>query len=107
MNLDFLKNKWMNDANVLAQIGHVLGGYGIVLTAAFLGGRVYAVSFAAALMVYAAVKEFWYDARFELPKQTWQDNVLDFSMYGVGTILGLVTTFAKLGFSLAAWGVTP
>lgn len=97
MNLDFLKNKWMNDANVLAQIGHFLGGYAIVLTAAFFGRQWAALGFGAALLVYAAVKEFWYDANYEIPHQTAADNWLDFSMYAVGITVGLVVVFAKLG----------
>lgn len=97
MNLDFLKNSWMNDANVLAQIGHVLGGYGIVLTGAFWGNQWVALGLAGGTIAYAGVKEFWYDARFELPKQTAADNWLDFSMYCVGVAAGLASAFGKLG----------
>lgn len=93
----YLTNKWMNDANVLAQIGHFLGGYGVVLTAAFLGGRWAAASLGVALLAYAGVKEFWYDANYEIPKQTDADNWLDFSMYAAGIVIGLTVTLAKLG----------
>ena len=82
-----LHNKWMNDPDVLAQIGHILGGYAVVFTAAaFTQEWPY---WAGALMAYAALKEFWYDANYEIPKQTWQDNLLDFCMYGVGAGLGV------------------
>lgn len=85
-----LKNKWMNDPKVLAQIGHVLGGYAAVLTARYVsGGELAAVIVAGLVVAYAAVKEFWYDKNYEIPVQTDADDVLDFSMYCVGTIIGL------------------
>ena len=84
-----LTNSWMNDADVLAQIAHF--GYGalVVVTAAYLGGDRRAFGFAGAWAVYAALKEFVYDANFELPKQTWRDNVLDFSTLVGGALFGL------------------
>jgi hypothetical protein len=55
----------------------------------------YAVTFTArahwvalAVVIAAAVKEFSFDARFEVPKQTTADNVEDFSGYVSGAILG-------------------
>jgi hypothetical protein len=35
--------------------------------------------------VFAGFKEFVYDARYEVPKQTFGKNLLDFSMYCLGT----------------------
>lgn len=98
---------FMNNVTFLAQVGHFLAGYGIVLTGAFLSGRLVACLLAVFLIAYAGVKEFYFDANFELPKQTAFDNWLDFSMYVFGVIFGLVVTFWKLGFSLAPLGVTP
>lgn len=94
MKID-LTNKWMNDATVLAQIGHVLGGYSLVMTTAYLSNNSHAwtLFFAALLVAYAGVKEFWYDAKYEIPVQTWKDNLLDFSMYVVGLIVGLTVVF--------------
>lgn len=84
----------MNNAVVLAQIAHVLGGYGIVLTAAFLWGHVACVMAAVLLTAYAAVKEFWYDLKYEVdPVQTWKDSLLDFSMYMAGIALALWVVF--------------
>ena len=83
----------MNDSVVLAQIAHVLGGYGVVLTSAYWGGTKAALISAALLTLYAGLKEFWYDANYELPKQTTFDNVLDFSMYCVGMTIGIVSAF--------------
>lgn len=93
MNLDFLKNSWMNNVNFLAQAGHLLAGYAIVLTAAFLSGTLAVIIISCLLIVYAALKEFWYDANFESPKQTATDNWLDFSFYIIGMIIGLSVIF--------------
>ncbi len=95
MSLDkLLTNSWMNNSVVLAQIAHVLGGYGIILTAAFLWGHVAAVIAAVLLTAYAAVKEFWYDLKYETdPVQNWKDSLLDFSMYMVGMTSGLLLVF--------------
>jgi hypothetical protein len=90
-----LQNKWMNDPDVLAQIGHVLGGYAVVITAAMFTQAW--PGWALAMIVYAAIKEFWYDANYEIPKQSWQDNLTDFSMYCAGVGLGLFVSALATG----------
>lgn len=94
---ELLTNSWMNNANVLAQIGHVLFGYALMLTVAYFSNTsfMYLGIFAGALIVYAALKEFWYDANYELPKQTWKDNLLDFSMYMLGLLVGFGIAMIK------------
>ncbi len=87
---ELLTNEWMNSSIVLAQIAHVLFSYATVMTVAyFTGTSLLALGITAAVVVaYAAVKEFWYDANFELPVQTAFDNWLDFSMFCLGLVLG-------------------
>lgn len=38
----------------------------------------------------AALKEFWFDPRFETNQKIWPDGALDFAGYGVGIALGLL-----------------
>ncbi len=91
-----LTNVWMNDSTVLAQFGHVLGAYAVVITADyFTHKRWVAFSFGGAMMLYALLKEFWYDATYEIPRQTFGDNMLDFSMYFLGVLLALAVVRYK------------
>jgi hypothetical protein len=46
------------------------------------------------VLVVAAVKEFWFDANYEVPKQTTQDNVTDFVGYATGAFLALLAILA-------------
>lgn len=41
------------------------------------------------VLVSAALKEFWFDAKYEVPAQTWKDNTLDFAGYTTGALLAL------------------
>lgn len=91
-----LTNVWMNDSTVLAQFGHVLGAYAIVITADyFTHKRWVAWTFGGLMMLYAFFKEFWFDANFEIPHQTFKDNMLDFSMYLLGVLLALLVVKYK------------
>lgn len=91
-----LTNVWMSDATVLAQINHVLASYAIVLSVNhFTRKRWIATVFALLMALYAGLKEFWYDATYEIPHQTTKDNMLDFSMYVVGILLALLVTRHK------------
>lgn len=94
-----LTNKWMNDPQYLAQIGHTLGGaWLLALPCFFLGHQVWHWAWLG-IFAYAAVKEFFYDARYEVPKQTFGDNLMDFLFYqlGAGLGAGLVFLLAHLG----------
>jgi hypothetical protein len=45
----------------------------------------------------AAIKEFWFDARYEIPKQTFQDNFADWTGYIAGAaISAILITQGKL-----------
>ncbi len=86
-----LTNVWMTDATVIAQINHVLASYAIILTVNRFTRKRWVVNLTSSLMAtYALLKEFWYDATYEIPHQTFKDNMLDFSMYSVGILLALL-----------------
>lgn len=40
------------------------------------------------VIIAAALKEFWFDAKYEVPKQTSFDNWSDFAGYALGAMLG-------------------
>jgi len=83
-------NTWMNDPQYLAQVGHTLGGYGLILTAWRFGGPSAAeVAFSLGVLA-AGIKEFWYDLRYELPKQSLADSIEDFAFYLIGGVIGLM-----------------
>jgi hypothetical protein len=83
-------NKWMNDPQYLAQVGHSLGGFALILTLrVFFGPFWMLVGLILGLML-AAGKEFWYDMKYELPAQTWFDSVMDFGFYLLGASVGVI-----------------
>jgi hypothetical protein len=59
----------------------------VVFTTATKWGFLPALITSLVLGTVTAVKEFWYDATQEVPKQSFSDNMLDFGMYvaGIGT----------------------
>ena len=93
----WLVNRWMNEVAYLAAMAHV-GWAALIVTASneFALARHVAYRWSlmgmttGALVVFAAVKEFWYDARYELPPQTFRDNAEDFAGYCGGVLLGWV-----------------
>lgn len=84
-----LSNSWMTNINVIAQFAHSGVSYGILLT---LGRYHPALVLYAGLgiVAYAAVKEFYYDARFEIPPQSFMNNLTDFIFYNVGVWLAVL-----------------
>jgi hypothetical protein len=75
----------------LAQVSHVLAGVSVISIAmlfswslgvcwwVLLGG-----------VVLAAGKEYYFDMRFESPKDTFWDASVDFAFYALGGIIGVV-----------------
>lgn len=89
MSID-LHNRWMNSAAYLAQAAHFLGAVsGVLAFAAFFGLAHVWIPLVGGVAA-AALKEFWYDATYELPKQTWKDNLLDFCFYALGMAVGTI-----------------
>jgi hypothetical protein len=84
-----LTNRWMNDPNYLAQVGHFLFGLALVFVLGVFFGEHAAVLTLAIGSLVSAVKEFGYDARYEIPAQTWKDNLTDFAFYLLGGGAGL------------------
>ena len=88
-----LTNKWMNDSYFLTACAHSFGLWAILLTIYFLFGTIPLIVASSLFVVAAAVKEFWYDAKYELPVQTTFDNVFDFVWYIVGIAMCLIVVF--------------
>jgi hypothetical protein len=83
-------NTWMNNPQYLAQVGHFLGGASLMMLTTMFSWNLLCLwaTFGVGLLV-AGVKEFWYDANYELPKQSWKDNLMDFSFYALGGLAGV------------------
>lgn len=94
-------NTWMNNPQYLAQIGHALGGcllivFTTLLSVLFGWGWLPILIVLGIGVAAAAVKEFWYDMKFELPKQSWGDSAMDFGFYMLGGAVGMgVAAFAE------------
>jgi hypothetical protein len=82
---------FMNDPNVLAQFGHAGIPYGMLLTVAKYNWHFWPI--AVGLLGYAALKEFWFDANYEVPHQTFANNMTDFSFYCLGIGLAMLVYF--------------
>ena len=76
----------------LANIGHFLVPYSIIATLYRLGleepGKWYVLGIT---IVWAAWKEYYFDARYEVPHQTFWDNTEDFIGYFSGAALACFT----------------
>ena len=91
--------EWMSNVQVLAAGCHVLIAFGTLIIAAYLGGSpLLLVQLSIALVVFGLVKEFGYDAHFELPPQTFLMNLEDFLGYcaGIGLAWGIVLVHSLL-----------
>src|SRR6185436_17857583 len=64
-------NSWMNNPQYLAQVGHSFGAAFVMVVAGLFGGMFAAWIALPIIVVAALIKEFWYDATYELPKQTF------------------------------------
>ena len=80
--------RWKDNPNFNAQAAHFAVGYGVAVTARWRFSRQLRW-IAWAFVGYAALKEFWYDANYEIPKQIFRDNLEDFAFYILGLLVGL------------------
>lgn len=82
----------------LAQAAHALAGYGIALTAARFGTQPLVVV-SILFVAYAAVKEFWFDLKYERPDVSGGllGGVKDFAFYMAGLVAGLIVTMGPIG----------
>lgn len=83
----------MNDPNFLAASAHFFGAYSVIMTANYLWGHTACLIAAGAFAITAAAKEFWYDAHYEIPAQTTEDNLFDFSTYMLGVLAAILMVF--------------
>lgn len=91
------KNTFMNNPQYLAQVGHSLGGCLVItLVALFTGSMAVCLAALVVGLALAALKEFWYDANYELPVQTPADNWMDFGFYALGGGVGLGLAALKI-----------
>ena len=81
-----LTNTWMNDPTFLAQSAHFFGAIATTMVMSYLFGKKGGLITVGLFTAVAAVKEFWYDLVYELPKQTFGDSALDFTFYLVGLV---------------------
>ncbi len=48
-----------------------------------------------AVLIYAAIKEYWFDKHYEKPPQTFRDNSQDFAGYAAGAGLAACLPFIE------------
>jgi hypothetical protein len=90
-------NTWMNNSQYLAQVGHFFGAYFVVVTTAMFFKSWHVVLPVLAVgIVVAAIKEFWYDLKYELPKQSFSDSFEDFAFYMLGAGTATVVTMLSV-----------
>lgn len=100
-----LTNTWMNNVDYLAAMAHVGWACLIILGTALIASLNvhWMVGMSIGMVLFAGLKEYVYDANFELPKQTFADNTEDFVAYVVG--VGLA--WAIIGVTLARHMLLP
>ena len=85
-----LSNDWMTNEDVKGKTAHALAGYGVMMTAGFLAkGLFFHLTVWGLLFAYTLIKEFWYDAKHEVPPQTFEGGLVDFKWYHVGAAIGM------------------
>lgn len=82
------QSRWFQ--NVTAQVAHFGAAFAIIAVF-MLRLPHYSHYGIVGMFVYAGLKEFWYDANYEKPKQSSSANVLDFSMYVAGIVSAFFT----------------
>ena len=81
--------------NLIAQVAHLFSAYSAIFTVlVFCGPRV-GLTVTILAVIVAAVKEFYYDAHYEIPFQAAADNVEDFAVYVLGMTLGWAAYFVS------------
>jgi hypothetical protein len=73
----------------VAEVAHFGAAYGVVFTL-LIKAHSAAVPTSLGILVAAGLKEFWYDANYETPKQSFGANLLDFTCYAAGVLTAFV-----------------
>lgn len=90
MNLHrYFENTWMCNPRFLSISAHIWFGCSLIEAVWIHWGVGKAWIALLVLALCAAAKEFWFDATFELPKQTGRDNWEGFISYILGGYLGI------------------
>ena len=81
---------WMENPQNLANLGHALAGYAVLVTALLFTSKWLPLAVVEALLVvYVLTKEFWYDLKYETG-ETMRSSTIDALGYLVGNILAIV-----------------
>jgi hypothetical protein len=92
---DWFSNTWMDNPLYHVQIAHALGGLALVLIAAFFWQMTGVLAMLGVGVPVVALKEFWYDLKFEIPNDTVAGSGLDFLAYMIGATAGLGLALIK------------
>lgn len=83
-------SSFMENEQYLAQVGHTLGGYSVVLTAAYAFHSWDPVLLVLGIgVVLASLKEFVFDVSSWGEGDSWSDSIMDWSFYMLGALAGL------------------
>jgi len=82
--------------NELAQAAHFFGAAFVVLASGRFGPHLHWY-FSAALIIYALLKEFWYDLHYERPEVSGgiKGGIVDFSFYALGVLVANLLLWVK------------
>lgn len=84
--------RWKDNPNFNAQVAHFAVGYDAGITILKFtkpAHRMLGLLLVGGFFGYAILKEFWYDAGYEIPAQTFGDNFEDWLFYNLGLIAGI------------------
>jgi hypothetical protein len=88
-----ISNSWMTNPIFLAESAHFFGAIATIMTSTRFWGKKGAIITAIIFTICAAIKEFWYDLGYELPKQTFGISLLDYAFYIIGIVVALLIVF--------------
>lgn len=94
--MTWLQNSWMDNPYFLAEMAHFAWAYGILLTGALfcLEAKGLCRLFLA-FILFAVLKEFWYDLTYEVPADSVSGSTLDFVVYVFGGLVALAVTWIQ------------
>lgn len=81
-----------SDFNRVSQSAHLLAGALAVCATVAIFGASYKWYGAGGIIIFAAIKEFWYDYKYETPEIRGSSSE-DFAFYCIGVIISLLALF--------------
>ena len=91
-------NSWtaiLTSPDFLGYSLHVWSAYSITMTAGAFGGVKWAWVAGLAILTFALPKEFWFDAKYEVPPQPFLSNLADLLTYMVGAAIAIAMIYWK------------